>query len=103
MPDVVHHLEHLFPKDDQRTYRVKFRDGDVFRLRQLQPSSHSFDTGVAAWLAEIVELVRSGRPGSKSAFASGDFLEIVESDIAEVIDEQTEQTIFTCTDATRTI
>ena len=103
MPDVVHHLEKLIPKGDERTYRIRFSDGDVFRLRQLHPSSHSFDTGIAEWLAEIVELVTSVRPVARSSFTPGDFLEIAESDIVEVVDEQTRQTLFTRTDATPTI
>ena len=103
MPGVVHQLEHVFAGDDKRTYRVTFDDGDVFVLRQLERSSHSFDTGIAEWLAEIVERVAARPDRAEPFFTPGDFLEIAESDIVEVVDEQTDQKLYTRADGTPTI
>jgi hypothetical protein len=104
MPDVVHQLEKVFGgSDDERTYCVTFHDSDVFRLRQCQPSSHSSGSGSPQWLAEIVERVASGPLRSHFSFTAGDFLEIAESDITEVVDEQTGQRLYIHTDGTPTI
>ncbi len=104
MSDVVHQLDEVFGgSDDQCTYRVTFRDGDVFRLRQPQPSSHSSRGGSPQWLAEIVERAASGPDRSHFSFMPGDCLEIAESDIVEVVDEQTGHRVYIRADGTPTI
>ena len=104
MPDVLHQLKRVFGgAEDQRIYRVTFRDGDVFRLRQLQASSHSSETGSPQWLAETVQRAAAGALRSHFSFTPGDFLEFAEADILEVVDDQTGQTLYASHDGTQTI
>lgn len=96
-PQVVHQLAPVFARDDTQTYRVSFCDGDVFRLRQLTPTDHSFDEGIAKWMAEIVEAVSGALPDFHQRFQPGSFVEFLESDIREIIREETGETLFSST------
>jgi hypothetical protein len=66
-------------------------DGTVFRLRRFHIVDHSIYGDSDKWCAEVVEPVFGSHPEFKRLHRPGNFLDLVESDIASVQDDETGQ------------
>jgi hypothetical protein len=75
----------------ERVLRISFVDGEVFRLRNFSIVDHSVYGDPDKWCAEVVEAVSGSHPDFKRLHRPGNFLDLVESDIATIQDDKTDQ------------
>jgi hypothetical protein len=91
-PAPAHRLGQFFQRPDAKVFRIKLKDGKMFRLRQFEIDSYSGQPD--AWVAEVVESAAKNWPNFQLNPGQhyGPFLE---SDIAEIFDEGLNETVFT--------
>jgi hypothetical protein len=89
VPVASHQFRGLFEGDASRVFRISFRGGDIFRLRDLSVVDPSIYSISDQWTAEIVDVISGGR-----VFRPGSGLDFVESDILEIFDETAGQSVY---------
>ena len=83
--NATHKLLEIVGSKTSRTFRISFKDSDVFLLRNLNPIDSSIYDLSGLWSAEIVEAIRMP-PKRKKLFKQGVGLDFKEEDIQEIID-----------------
>jgi hypothetical protein len=95
IPTAAHQFGDLFRGDDSRVLRVSFSDGAVFRLRGFSVIDPSIYGDADKWMASVEEAIAGHHPDFRRLFPVGSSLDFVESDITEILDEGTGDTLFT--------
>lgn len=91
-PAPAHRFGQFFQRPGGDIFRIKLKDGKIFRLRQFEIDSYSSQPD--AWVAEVVESARDNPPAYQ--MNAGTHLgPVLESDIAEIFDEGLNETVFT--------
>ena len=89
----AHKLRHVFELSGERVFSVSFIDGEVFRLRRFSIVDHSVYGNSDKWCAEVVEAVSARHPDFKRLHKPGNGLDLLESDIASIRDDETGQLV----------
>lgn len=89
-----HRLREFFESDDLEKLRITFRDGDVFRFDSATIVDPSIYQIPDQWNGRVAEHVSGRPPDVRPRFRSGSLIDFVESDIAEIFDENLEQRLY---------
>ena len=94
MVEAPHKLSHILDQPDSRVLRIRFIDGCVFRLSELEPVDTSIYGDTDRWCGRVDEPVSGTHPKFKHLYPVGSCVDIHEHDIAEVIDESLDTVIY---------
>jgi hypothetical protein len=90
-PAPAHRLGQFFQRPGGGVFRIKLKDGTIFRLREFEIDSYSGQPD--AWVAEVVESGRDN-PADYQMKAGTHYGPFLESEIAEIFDEGLGETVF---------
>ena len=96
MSEVENRHRHLFLRQagPDQVFRVVFRDGEVFHLRQFSEIDSSIYGLPDGWCAEIVKFENPRSEHHKKLLRAGSGLDFYESDIVEITDVARGVTVF---------
>jgi hypothetical protein len=93
-PLAAHRFHRYFTADEDRVLRVTLSHGDVLRLRAFSVVNPTIDGIADEWTATVVEPVAGTHPDFARLFHAGSGVDIVESDITEIVDDASGTVLF---------
>ena len=93
-PPASHRFGEFFEADDSRIFRITLEGQDVFRLQTFSIVDPAIYGVPDQWNALVVEPVSGRHPDFHRLFLAGSGVDFVESDITEIIDEQSGCVIY---------
>jgi len=93
-PTSTHRFRELFERESSHSFRITFRDGDIFRFRSFRMVDPSIYSISDQWNGTVAEQIVGRPPDFRPRYPAGSMIDFVESDIAEIFDESLEKIVY---------